>query len=74
MAPPQTERPAVCALPPRALFRLALMQGLSPMEAGRLTAWCKGIEVTGTTSTWTARQVEAVLFLRYLRERDRWSP
>jgi len=53
----------------RPTFRRLQLAGLTPDEAGNLTAHLTGLRVTG--APWTVREIERVVFLRTLVERGR---
>jgi hypothetical protein len=55
--------------PARTVFRRLLWCGLSPEEAGNLTARLEGLERAG--SGWRLAEVERLLFLRWLVESGR---
>jgi hypothetical protein len=50
-------------------YRRLVLCGLTPTEAGNLTARLAGIQ--GVASGWTIHQIEHLLFLRSLVERGR---
>jgi hypothetical protein len=55
--------------PARATYRQLFMRGLTPAEAGNLTAYLSGIgPVSGG---WTIGQIERLLFLRHLARSGR---
>jgi hypothetical protein len=54
---------------PRATYRQLAMRGLTPAEAGNLTAYLNGIGPVG--SGWTVGQIERLLFLRHLARSGR---
>lgn len=54
--------------PARATYRLLAMRGLSPAEAGNLTAYSVGLgPIDGG---WSVREIERLRFLRYLVEAE----
>ena len=53
----------------RPTFRRLQLAGLTPDEAGNLTAHLTGLRVTG--APWTVREIERLVFLRTLVERGR---
>ena len=55
--------------PARATYRLLGIKGLSPAEAGNLTAFLNGLEPV--EGGWTIGQIERLLFLRHLASRGR---
>jgi hypothetical protein len=50
--------------PARATYRLLGIKGMSPAEAGNLTAWVNGLEPV--EGGWRIGQIEQLLFLRHL--------
>jgi hypothetical protein len=55
--------------PARATYRLLAIRGLSPAEAGNVTAYSLGIgPIDGG---WTVREFERLRFLRYLLDAGR---
>lgn len=56
----------------RPTFRRLQLAGLTPDEAGNLTAHLTGLRVAG--APWTVREIERVVFLRILVERGRLTP
>jgi len=50
--------------PARVTYRQLAMRGLTPAEAGNLTAYLHGIGPV--SSGWTIGQIERLLFLRHL--------
>ena len=57
---------------PRQTFRKLTGLGLTPDEAGNLTAYMCGIPIDG--AHWSLRQVNQLLFLRELRQTGRFGP
>lgn len=55
----------------RRTYRSLTAMGLSPEEAGNLTAFMCGIPIDGTR--WSIRQVNELLFLRELRRTGRFG-
>ena len=55
--------------PVRATYRQLVMRGLTPTEAGNLTAYLSG--VGPVSSGWTIGQIERLLFLRHLARSGR---
>jgi hypothetical protein len=53
----------------RPTFRRLRLAGLTPDEAGNLTAHLAGLRVAG--APWTVREIERLVFLRTLVERGR---
>ena len=55
--------------PARTTYRLLAIRGLSPAEAGNLTAYSLGLgPIDGG---WTVREIERLRFLRYLVDAGR---
>ncbi len=48
----------------RSSFRLLMMRGLTPLEAGNVVAYMTGLHAT--ESGWTVKQIERMLLLRSL--------
>lgn len=67
---PATDRSRVAIRrPARATYRQLAMRGLTPGEAGNLTAYLNGI--APASSGWTVGQIERLLFLRHLARSGR---
>jgi hypothetical protein len=64
-----TESHVAIRRPARATYRQLAMRGLTPGEAGNLTAYLNGIGPVG--SGWTIGQIERLLFLRHLARSGR---
>jgi hypothetical protein len=56
----------------RAAYRLLGLQGVQPAEAGNLVALASGL--APVEGGWRPREIERLLFLRYLVERGRLDP
>jgi hypothetical protein len=64
MTTPPATRAATDRRPAQVTYRLLALRGLSPAEAGNLTAYSMGLgPVDGG---WTVREIERLRFLRYL--------
>jgi hypothetical protein len=71
---PHRRPPAVGASPSRgsavlATYRDLGAKGLAPTEAGNLTAYLRGLRPVD--QGWTVAEIDRLLFLRYLVDRDR---
>lgn len=54
---------------PRAIHRRLIMAGMTPTEAGNITAVAVGLQPV--PGGWTIREIERVRFLTYLAEHGR---
>lgn len=56
---------------PSAAYRQLVMRGLTPSEAGNVTAMMRGIPIGATP--WTLREINHLLFLRAMRDAGRFG-
>jgi hypothetical protein len=56
---------------PSQSYRQLVTRGLTPGEAGTLTAYLEGLDVAH--HTWTLREVNSLLFLRHLRRTNQFG-
>lgn len=66
---PATSRRGPAPSAPRGTYRHLRMLGLDPSEAGNLAAFVRGIPPV--EQGWTVKEIEHLLFLRYLVEQRR---
>ncbi|HEU5205556.1 MAG TPA: hypothetical protein VFU17_14790 [Candidatus Limnocylindrales bacterium] len=66
---PAKSRPGPAPSAPHGTYRHLRMLGLDPSEAGNLAAFVRGIPPV--EQGWTVKQIEHLLFLRYLVEQRR---
>jgi hypothetical protein len=69
IAPATAAEPTVERRPVRSTYHRLRMVGLSPREAGNLTAHLNGLRVAD--QGWTLHEIERLLFVRALVERGR---
>ena len=62
-------RPGLALAAPQGTYRHLRILGLEPSEAGNLAAFVRGIPPVATG--WTVKEIDRLLFLRYLVERRR---
>jgi hypothetical protein len=67
----QTDRESSRLMTPRATFRRLRFCGLSPQQAGNLTARLEGLRPI--RDGWAVAEIERLVFLRWLVERGRFA-
>ena len=63
---PSDARPGLALSAPQGTYRHLRILGLEPSEAGNLAAYVRGIPPVETG--WTVKEIDRLLFLRYLVE------